>query len=33
MPGRPVVPNGHIVLAPFEADLSVVILGEKLWTY
>jgi hypothetical protein len=30
MPVRAVVPDCHIVLAPLEADLVVVVLGHKL---
>lgn len=30
VPGRPVIPDGHIVLVPSEANLSVVVLGDEL---
>lgn len=30
MPGRPVIPDGHVVAVPFEPDLGVVILRDEL---
>lgn len=30
MPHAPVVPDGEVVLAPLEADLGVVVLGDEV---
>ena len=32
MESASVVPDGKVVLSPIEADLSVMILGNKLYT-
>lgn len=33
VPGGPIIPDGHVVLVPLEADLGVVVLCDQLGEY
>ena len=32
VPGRPVIPDSHVIAVPSEPDLGVVVLRDELWS-